>query len=319
MSDITERSWMRKTLLLAGLYNVLFGLFVLAFPSAPFRWFEMEEPLYPMIWQCVGMIVGVYGLGYALASVRPFHSWIIVFVGLVGKVLGPIGFLFYALQGTLPWEFGVLILLNDIVWWVPFYLILSATVAHHVHEGGALDRLDPARLEGYMEMAVTQDDETIAELSRQGPVLLVFLRHFGCTFCREALADLAARRREIELNGTRIVVVHMSRPDVAAAMFEEYGLLDLDQISDPECELYRAFGLERGDLTQLFGPMVWARGFVAGVLRGHGVGHLQGDGFRMPGVFLVNEGRVVREYRHERASSRPDYAALSLCTDAQPC
>ncbi|MGP1310160.1 MAG: hypothetical protein ACTS27_08185, partial [Phycisphaerales bacterium] len=39
-------------------------------------------------------------------------------------------------------------------------------------------------------------------------LLLVFLRHAGCTFCREALADVAKRRRRIENAKVRIVLVH---------------------------------------------------------------------------------------------------------------
>jgi hypothetical protein len=61
----------------------------------------------------------------------------------------------------------------------------------------------------------------------------------------------------------------------------------------------------------LFGPGVLIRGFIAGVLNRHGVGSLAGDGFQMPGVFLISAGRVVREYRHRNAASRPDYAALA--------
>ena len=118
--------WMRRTLLLAGVYNLLWGAFVVAFPDAPFRWMGLEAPKYPEIWQCVGMIVGVYGVGYLCASRDPLRHWPIVLVGLLGKVLGPIGFLDAAIRGTLPWKFGWTILTNDLVWWAPFGLILLA-------------------------------------------------------------------------------------------------------------------------------------------------------------------------------------------------
>jgi len=42
-----------------------------------------------------------------------------------------------------------------------------------------------------LDTAVTQSGERLVELSEMSPVLLVFLRHAGCTFCREALADFA--------------------------------------------------------------------------------------------------------------------------------
>jgi small multidrug resistance pump len=49
----------------------------------------MELPRYPDIWQCVGMIVGVYGVGYLIAAFDPLRHWPVILVGLLGKVLGP--------------------------------------------------------------------------------------------------------------------------------------------------------------------------------------------------------------------------------------
>ncbi|TVQ64258.1 MAG: alkyl hydroperoxide reductase [Phycisphaerales bacterium] len=117
---------MRRTLVLAGVYNLVWGAFVVVFPQAPFRWMGLEAPNYPEIWQCVGMIVGVYGVGYLCAARDPVRHWPIVLVGLLGKVFGPIGFIDAALRGTLPWAFGWTIVTNDLVWWVPFGLILLA-------------------------------------------------------------------------------------------------------------------------------------------------------------------------------------------------
>jgi small multidrug resistance pump len=117
-------AWMKPVLLAAGVYNLLWGAFVVAFPLAPFRWFAMELPNYPEIWQCVGMIVGVYGVGYAIAAFDPMRHWVIVLVGFLGKFFGPIGFINAALQGRLPWSFGWVNVTNDLIWLLPFTLIL---------------------------------------------------------------------------------------------------------------------------------------------------------------------------------------------------
>jgi small multidrug resistance pump len=116
--------WMAKLLLAAAAYNIVWGATVILFPLLPFRLFEMEVPRYPEIWQCVGMIVGVYGVGYAIAAMDPLRHWPIVLVGLLGKVLGPIGFSWSVVQGTLPLSFGWIIVFNDLIWWVPFGIIL---------------------------------------------------------------------------------------------------------------------------------------------------------------------------------------------------
>ncbi len=84
-----------------------------------------------MLWQCIGMIVGVYGIGYWLAARDPARHWPIVLVGLLGKVLGPIGFLQAGLTDQLPWRCGWLIVTNDLIWWVPFASILLAARRAH--------------------------------------------------------------------------------------------------------------------------------------------------------------------------------------------
>jgi small multidrug resistance pump len=115
---------MRAVLLAAAAYNVLWGGLVILFPFAVFDVLGMERPNYPQIWQCIGMIVGVYGVGYAAAALDPLRHWPVVLVGLLGKVFGPIGFLSAVVGGTLPLSFGLTILTNDLIWWLPFALIL---------------------------------------------------------------------------------------------------------------------------------------------------------------------------------------------------
>lgn len=116
--------WARNWLIAAGVYNLVWGALVIAFPSWLFEFAAMEPPRYPQIWQCVGMIVGVYGVGYLAAASNARVHWPIVLVGLLGKIFGPIGFAGAIIQGTLPLKFGVTILTNDLIWWIPFTMML---------------------------------------------------------------------------------------------------------------------------------------------------------------------------------------------------
>ena len=161
-----------------------------------------------------------------------------------------------------------------------------------------------------IERVVTQSGETIVALSMDQPVLLVFLRHAGCTFCREALSDIARYRTAIEGVGARIALVHMGKQIEAEKIVRKYGLRGVDLISDPGRDLYRAFGLARGTLLQLFGPKVIRRGIKAGLIDGHGLGAPAGDTAQMPGVFLLDRCEIVRRFRHRTAADRPDYIAI---------
>lgn len=165
----------------------------------------------------------------------------------------------------------------------------------------------------FLQNALTNQGSGLAELSRQSPLLVVFLRHSGCPFCREALADIAEHRREIEEGGTRVVLVHMSTDKQAESFFAQYHLDDLPRISDPECSLYRQFGLVRGTHAQVAGLKIWWRGFQATILKRHGVGRIIGDVLQMPGAFLVVDGEIVRTFRPENSAERPDYAEMARC------
>lgn len=122
-----EPDWMRWTLFLAALYNIAWGGFIVLFPNKLFELSGLAIPRYPEIWQCVGMIVGVYGIGYLIAATQPYRHWPIVLVGLLGKLFGPIGFLQALNNGVFNTYFGTVIVTNDLIWWIPFTLILTRT------------------------------------------------------------------------------------------------------------------------------------------------------------------------------------------------
>ncbi|MEO0340596.1 MAG: redoxin domain-containing protein, partial [Bacteroidota bacterium] len=87
---------------------------------------------------------------------------------------------------------------------------------------------------------VTNRGMSLKELSEVQPILLVFLRHFGCTFCREALADISKERDNIEKMGTKIVFVHMTNAALAERYFTRYEIENATHICDPEQNFYKA-------------------------------------------------------------------------------
>jgi hypothetical protein len=141
------------------------------------------------------------------------------------------------------------------------------------------------------------------------PTLVVLLRSFGCTFCREAMADVAALKHDIHDAGANIAFVHAESSIEAAPWFRKYGLDDVMSVSDPELAHYKAFGLGRPPATALVSPQVWARGAVSALSHGFGV-QTPAQLRIMPGVFVVQHDRVLSEFRHRTPADRPDYLAL---------
>jgi hypothetical protein len=155
-------------------------------------------------------------------------------------------------------------------------------------------------------------DSPLAAMTR--PTLVILLRSFGCTFCREAMADVAAIKDSIRDAGADIAFVH-SEPDAEAdPWFAKYGLTDVLHISDPALDHYRAFGLGRTKATSLVDPQVWTRGAASALAHGFGAQNTEMMR-RQPGVFVVHDGRVLSEYRHRTPADRPDY--LSIVRSAQ--
>jgi len=114
----------RGILLLAAAYNAAFGLWAGLWPRSFFDVFGLAQPTYPAIWRCLGMVVGVYGLLYAYGALRLDLARPYVVVGLLGKVLGPIGWLVTVSSGEWPARTFTLIVFNDLIWWAPFTLFL---------------------------------------------------------------------------------------------------------------------------------------------------------------------------------------------------
>jgi peroxiredoxin len=292
--------WTKNLLRVAGIYNVIWGSWVVLFPNSFFYWFDLSLPIYPMIWQSVGMIVGVYGIGYYVAAENPQRHWPIIFVGWLGKLFGPIGAIYYLLIGKLtPW-FLLHNLTNDIIW-LPFFTIIIYNI---IKNGQNTSKNSGPTLEDALSKFTVLDGSSLAQLNKKKPIMLLFLRHFGCTFCRETLQNLKHNYLSISQH-CEVVIVHMSEEKVANQYFETYGLTNVKHVSDRDCELYEAFSLYRGNFNQLFGPKVWIRGFIAGIIKGNGIGKLQGDGFRMPGVFILQNNKIIDSYYYSSAADRP--------------
>jgi hypothetical protein len=221
---------MTTCLIAAGAYNLAWGALTVLFPDWLFSLTGMERPNYPFIWQCVGMIVGVYGIGYLAAARDPARHWPIVLVGLLGKIFGPVGYVMGVVQGTVPAAFGVTIPTNDLIWWIPFAAILMYAFRVNTDTAGEATAPD---LETALAEATTQSGTSLAAVSRSSPVLLVLLRHSGCIFCREAIADLAAALPRIEAAGLRLVVVHQGADDDIRPLLARCGIERIDRISDP--------------------------------------------------------------------------------------
>ena len=123
-SDEDTIKWVSFILFGAAIYNLLWGALAVVAPLEMLRFLGISGEYRTEFWQCIGMFVGLYGVGYWFASVNPVRYWPFVLVGLLGKVLGPAGAIVAVSQGRLPVRFIWVNVTNDFIWWVPFAWIL---------------------------------------------------------------------------------------------------------------------------------------------------------------------------------------------------
>lgn len=115
-----KESHFQLTLRIAAIYNILWGAWVVLFPNHFFDLLHMPRLNHPMIWQGMGMVIGVYGLAYWWASFDPIKFWPIIAVGFLGKIFGPAGYVMNLWMDTAYPQFGWTLITNDLIWWIPF-------------------------------------------------------------------------------------------------------------------------------------------------------------------------------------------------------
>ena len=133
----------------------------------------------------------------------------------------------------------------------------------------------------------------LSEYWREQPVLLFFLRHFGCALCREHLQRIRAAFPDIQRRGGKVVAITFGEPH-GAARFAQMNSLPFPVLADPERAAYHAFGLTDGHMDDVFDPVALLRQ-AAQALRGNipYVTSLAAASQR-GGVFVVDRAGFVR-------------------------
>lgn len=238
-----------------------------------------------------GVFLSILGLACFLASKAPERHWILILCGFLINLIFFTGALWVNITSSHLNSTSVFVMCCGFAWLVPFGIILyrSAYTISNIYEVNGL-QLSFQQSVHYFK---SNKGQTLADLSSESPLLMVFLRHFGCTFCRETLQELAMEKEKLERKGYLIVLVHQSEDTEAENFLEHYGLNKLHRISDPSNDLYVAFGIARGNFNQIFGVRNWFRLFVAGLLKRNFMGGIHGDVFRLAGLVAIRSGKIV--------------------------
>lgn len=295
----------QKILLAAASYSLLWGITVAVAPQFVLNLFDVTLPIGFEFWQLFGLLSGIMGVGYYIASNDADKYWPIVFIGFLGNVFGSLILIKTLFIHSLPLPFSLFLLVSQAIWIMPFYYSLLLAYDTEMAEDSP-----PKKFSDLIKFVRTSQNVTLDELSQKGNVLLIFVRHFGCMFCRETVAEMA--KIESAINGKKLtlVYVHMNDRDFGDEFFAKYYKHPVHHISDPGLALYKSVNLKRGTLNQIFGPLTLMRAFYVGVLKGHGVGAIEADVLQLGGVFLLSKGQIIFEQKAKSASTRFEFNTL---------
>lgn len=151
-----------------------------------------------------------------------------------------------------------------------------------------------------------------------GPLVVVFMRHFGCAFCREHLILLGQAHDEIREAGGNVVAIFQYRAEPTHNFCRSRGV-PFECLGDPARVGYKAAGLGRGQRNEYLSFKVYKHWIRANKV-GARVGKPSGDVAQRPGTFVVNaNGAIVfAHYNVDSTDNPPVSDVLAAVEEAAP-
>ncbi len=147
----------------------------------------------------------------------------------------------------------------------------------------------------------------LSSIWEQKPVVLIFLRHFGCPFCRAQVAQLRSDYARFIKANAEVVCVAMGPYQAGKAFSILFDLPFPVLVCGDDSSIYGRYGLEKGTFANLFNWNVMVKSFSA--LR-NGFAAPVGDPKQLPGAFIVDTHGTVLFAR--RATDQADNVSTDL-------
>ena len=149
-----------------------------------------------------------------------------------------------------------------------------------------------------------------------GPVLVIFMRHFGCSCLMERWEGLKVEMADYTEAGARVVAVCQAEPERARAVAERRAY-QFPLLCDPDLSAYRAFGLLEGQPAQVLHDFPWqpgdeetARTLFLEPRRGTERAVVDSP-WQLPGEFVIgSNGRIGLAHRYQYCEDFPPKTVL---------
>lgn len=114
---------MRGVLLITGVYNLAWGVFIYNFPDAFYSWLTAQNAEAGQIIVYQGAGTFIFGIIYLVAALYPVRFWYLILLGFLSKLFGAIGAYFLIIDSNITRHFIFHVLVNDLAWLLPLGII----------------------------------------------------------------------------------------------------------------------------------------------------------------------------------------------------
>lgn len=111
-----------------------------------------------------------------------------------------------------------------------------------------------------LRLAGVQGRVELRDRWRDGPLVVTFMRHFGCAFCREHLIQISRAFEDLSAAGADVVAIFQYNAQASREFCASRGV-PFDCVGDPLRQAYAEVSLGRGNRKQLLSWQV-ARHFA---------------------------------------------------------
>jgi peroxiredoxin len=153
----------------------------------------------------------------------------------------------------------------------------------------------PGGIDALAEITLPDQDGyqvRLRDLWRDGPATIVWVRQFGCPFCRAYAVELNRARASFAEAGARLVLIGQGTPEDARRFRRHLGV-DLQILTDLDRVTYLWAGTKLATLDELIGPLVVGRGLIRMARHRVFIGHNTADEAQLGGsIVVMPDGRV---------------------------
>lgn len=153
----------------------------------------------------------------------------------------------------------------------------------------------PEDIDALAEITLPDQDgrsTRMRDLWRDGPAVIVWLRQFGCPFCRAYAVELNRARTRFADAGARLILVGQGTP-ADADRFRRHLGIELQVLTDADRVTYLWAGTKLATLDELIGPLVVGRALVRMARERVVIGHNTADEAQLGGSIVVTPGGQV--------------------------